>query len=115
MAEISRRALLNGATLTDEQLWTMSRDTQVVASGEKIYMSNCLACHGDKLQGGIGANLADTHWIHGGEPTKICETVSKGVTDKGMPVWGPVLGAERIAEVVAYILSHHKPEEKPQS
>ncbi len=115
LAEISRRALLNGATLTDDQLWTMSRDAKVVASGEKIYMSNCLACHGDKLQGGIGANLSDNQWIHGGEPTKICATVTSGVTDKGMPVWGPVLGPERIAEVVAFILSRHQPEGKPQS
>ena len=26
---------------------------------------------------------------------------------KGMPTWGPVLGPKRIAEAVAYVLSHH--------
>ena len=29
-----------------------------VADGEKVYMNNCLACHGLKLEGGIGPALA---------------------------------------------------------
>ncbi len=115
MAEITKRALNSGASLTDEQLWKMSQDPVVVASGKEIYVSNCVACHGANLEGGIGANLMDATWIHGAEPTKVFEVVTKGVTDKGMPVWGPILGPERIAEVVAFILNHHNPEEVPQS
>jgi cytochrome c oxidase cbb3-type subunit 3 len=34
--------------------------------------------------------------------------VTSGVLVKGMPTWGPVLGPKRIAEVVAYVLSHHR-------
>ena len=35
-------------------------------------------------------------------------TLTKGVLAKGMPTWGPVLGAKKIGEVTAYILSKHK-------
>jgi cytochrome c oxidase cbb3-type subunit 3 len=27
---------------------------------------------------------------------------------KGMPAWEPTLGVKRVAEVVAYVLNHHK-------
>ena len=32
----------------------------------------------------------------------------KGVLAKGMPTWGPVLGAKKVSEVTAYILSKHQ-------
>ena len=41
-----------------------------------------------------GADLADQVWIHGGNPTDLYRTVTKGVLAKGMPTWGPVLGPE---------------------
>ena len=55
----------------------------------------------------IGPDLTDTAWIHGGRPTEIYATVTNGVLIKGMPTWGPVLGAKKISETVAYILSKH--------
>jgi cytochrome c oxidase cbb3-type subunit 3 len=115
IAELQKRALSSGAALNDDQLWKMSQDPVVVASGEKIYTANCVACHGPALAGGIGANLVDNQWVHGGNPTDVYKTISEGVAAKGMPVWGPVLGPERIAEVVAFIMNHHSPEAKPGS
>lgn len=94
-------------TFDDSTLWTMSRSTEVVAAGEATYKTTCMSCHGDKLQGGIGVNLADSTWIHGGKPTEVVKTVTEGVLVKGMPAWGPVLGPKKTAEVVAFILSKH--------
>ena len=37
----------------------------------------------------------------------VYNVITKGVLVKGMPTWGPVLGANKIAETVAYILSKH--------
>ena len=34
--------------------------------------------------------------------------VKEGRPTKGMPTWGPVLGARKISEVTAYILSKHQ-------
>lgn len=111
--EIQKAALATGAAPTDIQLWNLSKDPAVVASGQKIYTANCVACHGQNLEGGIGQNLADATWVHGGRPTDIYNTVSKGVLEKGMPVWGPVLGAARIADVAAFIISKNPTIEKP--
>ncbi len=95
------------AALTDAQLWEMSRDPAIVAAGRETFTTTCVSCHGAKLEGGIGAKLSDTEWVHGGLPTQVAGTVSKGVLAKGMPGWGPVLGARKVGEVVAYVMSHH--------
>lgn len=91
----------------DAALREMSKNSAVIAAGAETYASTCMACHGDKLQGGIGFNLADETWVHGGKPAEIMHTVTEGVLVKGMPSWGPVLGPKKIAEVVAFILSKH--------
>lgn len=111
--EFQKSALAGGAAPTDVQLWKMSRDPSVVEAGQKIYTANCVACHGPTLEGGIGQNLIDAAWIHGGTPTDIYNTVTKGVLDKGMPVWGPVLGAGRITDVVAFIISKNPTIQQP--
>lgn len=111
--EFQKSALAGGAVPSAIQLWNMSRDPAIVESGQKIYMANCVACHGQNLEGGIGQNLVDATWVHGGTPTDIYNTITKGVLDKGMPVWGPVLGAGRINDVVAFIISKNPTIQQP--
>lgn len=111
--ELQKRAMTGGAAPTDIQLWDMSRDPSIVESGQKIYMANCVACHGQNLEGGIGQNLVDATWVHGGTPLDIFNTITKGVLDKGMPVWGPVLGTGRIKEVAAFLISKNPTIQKP--
>lgn len=108
-----KAALNNGATPTNAQLWKLSRDPAMVEAGEKTYMTTCAACHGNDLKGGIGQNLTDNVWLHGGNPSDIYNTVTKGVAEKGMPTWGPVLGAARITEVVAFVISKNSTIAKP--
>lgn len=78
-------------------------DEATLASGKAIYDTNCMACHGATMEGGIGPNLVDDEWIHGGELTDIVRTITEGVPEKGMVTWGPVLGPEKISQVAAYI------------
>lgn len=96
-----------GAELDDTALWKMSRDEKIVSAGRKTFLTTCVSCHGVDLKGGIGVNLTDKDWVHGGKPTEVVRTVTKGVLDKGMPSWGPVLGKMRVAQVAAFVLSHH--------
>lgn len=105
--ELRATKLAAAGTYDDATLWSMSRTDSVIAAGEATYKTTCVSCHGDKLQGGIGANLADDTWIHGGKPTEVLKTATEGVAAKGMPTWGPVLGPKKTAEVVAFILSKH--------
>lgn len=115
-SEIARieASRLSAAKLDDGSLWQMSRNPEFVEAGRTSYVANCAACHLASLRGkaespaAIGPDLTDTGWVYGGKPTEIHDLISKGVLTKGMPAWGPVLGAKKITEVTAYILSKHK-------
>jgi cytochrome c oxidase cbb3-type subunit 3 len=81
-------------------------DEAVVEAGKKIFSTQCFACH-DQGQGrvGLGSNLTDEYWIHGGAPTDIHNTVTNGVPEKGMTPWGAILGEEGVSQVTAYVLT----------
>lgn len=76
-----------------------------VEAGKAVYDTNCVACHMADGTGGIGPDLTDAEWIHGGTLGAITTTVSEGVVTKGMIAWGPVLGDEKVAQVSAYVHS----------
>jgi cytochrome c oxidase cbb3-type subunit 3 len=76
-----------------------------VAAGKAVFGQYCVACHGPEAAGLIGPNLTDHAWIHGGTPTAILQTVTAGVAAKGMPSWGPVLGPDKVENVVAFVLT----------
>jgi len=113
MAQIEVKKLASYPEINDKNLWKMSRTPQFVLAGKATFEANCVACHLVSLRGksenplAIGPDLTHTKWIHGGHPTELYNTVTNGVLIKGMPTWGPVLGAKKITEAVAYILSKH--------
>ncbi len=75
------------------------------AAGQATFASMCVACHGADAKGGIGPDLTDAEWIHGGTMSQIQQTVTDGVPAKGMLAWGPVIGAKKVADVSAYVHS----------
>ncbi|AKU92986.1 cbb3-type cytochrome c oxidase N-terminal domain-containing protein [Vulgatibacter incomptus] len=90
---------------TDESLLAFSKDPAVTAAGAAVFGQSCSACHGASGEGGIGPNLTDDHWIHGGKPTEILKVIREGVAAKGMPSWGPMLGAEKTEQLAAFVVS----------
>ncbi|MCB9664203.1 MAG: c-type cytochrome [Alphaproteobacteria bacterium] len=80
-------------------------DAETLEEGAEIFASTCASCHNVDLTGGIGPNLVDAEWIHGGSFAEISTTITEGVGAKGMPAWGPILGARKIAAVASFILS----------
>jgi cytochrome c oxidase cbb3-type subunit 3 len=109
MQRIEAAKLASSATNLDEAtLWKMSRNSVFVEAGRVTFQSTCASCHNAALTGGIGPNLVDDVWIHGGKPTDVLKIVTEGVLVKGMPAWGPVLGGKKVPEVVAFVLSHHQ-------
>lgn len=80
-------------------------DADNLAKGKEVFMTNCFVCHGELGEGGIGPNLTDKFWIHGGTMAEIVQTINVGVPPKGMISWRPVLSQEAIRQVSSYILS----------
>ena len=92
-------------TVTPAALLALSRDDATVRQGREVFAGTCAACHGANGAGNIGPNLTDEFWLHGGAPDRIYQTVTNGVTSRGMPAWGPQLGADRVRAVTAYLLT----------
>lgn len=94
-----------GDVFSDERLLAMSQEATVLDSGRAAYASSCVPCHGAEAKGGIGPDLTDGEWVHGGSPTQVLHIVREGVPAKGMPGWGSILGSTKTAELTAFLLS----------
>ncbi len=95
----------NEKPITEVELREILKSPDRIKQGKDIFQVRCASCHGEQGQGGIGPNLTDDYWIHGGKMVAIAQTITKGVSDKGMPPWGPVLKKEEIHSLTAYIKS----------
>ncbi len=78
-------------------------DAKSVETGGKIYAKNCVACHGDKGQGGVGPNLTDEFWIHGGSTKDVFHTLMEGVPEKGMISWKKTLNPIQLQHLVSFL------------
>ncbi len=94
-----------GVEVTDETLTALVADRDTVERGHEVFTRNCVVCHGSRAEGNIGPNLTDGVWLHGGAPTDIHRTIREGVSTRGMPTWGPVLGEASVQAATAYVLS----------
>lgn len=91
--------------LTENTLILFAKNPEKVANGQKTYTQFCASCHGVGGGGGIGTNLTDEFWLHGGAKMDMFNTISKGVLDKGMPSWEAQISSTDRANLVAFISS----------
>ncbi|MDM1294424.1 c-type cytochrome [Sphingobacterium sp. N143] len=104
VAEKERQAYLAAsASNVDES--TVEFQPEMAAEGKAIFAANCVACHGGNGEGGIGPNLTDKFWLHGGEIKDVFKTIKYGVPDKGMVPWEQTLSPAQIAQVASYIVT----------
>lgn len=96
-------ALVGG--MVDETNVKVLTSESALENGAKIFELNCIACHGGAGEGGIGPNLTDEYWLHGGDVKGIFKTIKYGVKAKGMIPWEDKLSPANIAELSSYILS----------
>ena len=84
----------------------LAGDPAAMAIGERLFMNNCAQCHGSDARGSKGfPNLADGDWLHGGEPAKIIETITKGRIGTMPPMAAAVGSPEDVKNVANYVLS----------
>jgi cytochrome c oxidase cbb3-type subunit 3 len=106
VAEKAREAYMKQfANSINEDNVTLTTDAKDLTSGSTIYTTNCLACHGDKGQGGVGPNLTDKFWIHGGGIKDLFKTITHGIPEKGMIAWEKSLNPIQIQQVSSFVLT----------
>lgn len=98
-------ALAGQANAVDESNVTALTDGAMVGEGELIFKANCVACHGQAGEGGVGPNLTDDYWIHGGGIKNVFKTIKYGVPEKGMISWSAQLKPSDMQKVASYILT----------
>jgi len=91
--------------MVDESNVVMLEDAAALAEGKAIYDANCVACHGALGEGGVGPNLTDQYWIHGGSISDLFSTIKYGVPTKGMISWQAQLKPQQMQQVASYILT----------
>lgn len=79
-------------------------DAAALTDGKKTFDIHCFSCHGKAGEGGIGPNMTDEYWIHGGKMQDLLKTIYKGVPAKGMIAWEKTLSPEQMDNVASYIL-----------
>ncbi|WP_020570121.1 cbb3-type cytochrome c oxidase N-terminal domain-containing protein [Neolewinella persica] len=88
----------------DESNVILLADADALSNGNIIFQSKCAVCHGKEGEGGIGPNLTDEYWIHGGSIIDVFKTIKHGVPEKGMIAWKNDLRARDMQEVASFIL-----------
>jgi cytochrome c oxidase cbb3-type subunit 3 len=98
-------ALAGKANAVDESNVVALTESGQLGEGELIYKGNCVACHGQKGEGGVGPNFTDEYWIHGGGIKNMFKTIKYGVPEKGMISWQAQLKPSDMQKVASYILT----------
>lgn len=105
--EAHAKYLLTAPDLVNVDNVELLTDAASIAEGKKVYeANNCISCHGQNLEGGIGPNLVDANWINGGGVKNIFRLVSEGSTNNPvMAPWKDVIKPSDIQKLASYIVS----------
>lgn len=88
----------------DEKSVVMS-DAAGITAGKALFAKTCVACHMSNGEGGVGPNLTDDYWIHGGSINDVFKTIKYGYPDKGMQAWSSTYSPVQIQQLSSYIKS----------
>ncbi len=103
--EVQRAYLAKQANAVDENSVVAITDANELEAGKTVYLASCVACHGAEGQGGVGPNMTDKFWIHGGSINDVFKIIKYGAPEKGMISWKSQLSPKVIQNVSSYILT----------
>lgn len=97
----------SNANLVDENSVVRLTDAASISSGLGVFVTNCAVCHGQSGEGkdGLGPNLTDDYWVHGGGTSNIFKSIKYGWTEKGMKSWEQDLKPVEMQQIVSWIQS----------
>ncbi|MDN5205046.1 cbb3-type cytochrome c oxidase N-terminal domain-containing protein [Fulvivirgaceae bacterium BMA10] len=104
-AKIEERKAEQGGDVIDENTVVFTDNASNLDTGKKIFDGQCAACHRTDGGGGVGPNLTDDYWLHGGSINDIFKTIKYGVPDKGMISWEAILSPAQMSDVSSYIVT----------
>lgn len=90
--------------IVDENNLTLA-DADGIAAGKALYTQSCVACHAPDGGGGIGPNLTDNYWIHGGKLSEIYKTIKIGYPEKGMQSWQSMYSPVQMRNLASFVQS----------
>lgn len=93
-----------GEAPADARMRTIAVDAQAAARGKAAY-ATCAGCHGAEGEGrmGIAPRLTSESFLAAASDRMLKATISEGRAGTTMTPWGPVLGEERIEDIVAWL------------
>lgn len=88
----------------DTRMRTIAIDAEAAARGQIAYAA-CAGCHGTKGEGRVGMapRLASASFLAAASDRMLVATIAHGRPGTTMTPWGPVLGDEKIADIVAWL------------
>lgn len=102
--EVKAAYLAKTANNVDENTVQMA-DAAGIAAGQTIFQSTCSPCHAKDGGGGVGPNLTDEYWLHGGGLKDVFKSIKYGWADKGMKSWKDDFSPNQIAQLASYVKS----------
>lgn len=103
IADIQRTEYLQHAANNIDENTVRLMGADDIAAGRELYTKNCVACHGDKGQGGVGPNFTDEYWLHKGGLHDIFYSIKYGWQEKGMKAWKDDFSPKQIAQLTNFI------------
>ena len=81
-------------------------DPKWLTVGKTTFKANCVSCHGQNAQGGIGPNLTDDQWKNVQNIEDIAKVIENGAANGAMPAWRNRLShVNQIVLTAAYVAS----------
>jgi cytochrome c oxidase cbb3-type subunit III len=99
--------LSKSANNIDENTVKLLTDPAALTAGKNIFIQTCAACHTKEGAGGVGPNLTDDYWLHGGSVKDIFKTIKYGWPEKGMKSWKDDYSPVQIAQLTSFVKSLH--------
>jgi cytochrome c oxidase cbb3-type subunit 3 len=97
--------LATRADLVNENTVTVLSAGADLLLGKEIFDTKCAVCHAIDGGGGVGPNMTDQYWIHGGDIKDLFRIIKVGVPEKGMISWKSQLKPSQMQQVASYILT----------
>jgi len=91
--------------LANKPIEALLENEKALQMGQRIFLANCIACHGSDGAGSKGfPDLTDDDWLYGNSPEQVKQSIVQGRSGM-MPPMGAALGEQGVKELVAFIQS----------